>query len=75
MAMEPGSISNIIETYNALLCAKMINKENFNDSLYQIEYNNIRTQLLNADKNRGYTNWLSGAKKNIEIEDYRSEVY
>ena len=47
----------------------------FDDSLYQTEYNSIRDQLLNTERSRGYTNWLTNAKKTIKTEDYRSEVY
>ena len=75
LAMENGQISNIIETYNAVLKLKVINREAFNDSLYNAEYSNIRTNLLNTERSRGYSNWLTNAKKNIKTEDYRSEVY
>lgn len=75
LAMQNGETSNVIETFNSVLRVKMITKDDFNDSLYQAEYNTIRTRLLNAENSRSYTNWLTKAKKNIEIEDYRSEVY
>jgi hypothetical protein len=75
MAMEAGEMSNVIETYNAVLRLIMTSKDSFDDSLYQIEYNSIRDQILNTERNRGYTSWLIEAKKNIKTEDYRSEVY
>ena len=73
--MENGEISDVVETFNAIVKVKMISKDTINDSLYQSEYNTIRTRLLNLETSRSYTNWLTKAKKNIEIEDYRSEVY
>ena len=75
MAMEAGEMSSVIETYNAVLRLIMTSKDAFNDSLYQTEYNSIRDQLLNTERSRGYTSWLTEAKKNIKTEDYRSEVY
>jgi hypothetical protein len=75
LAMEPGQFSGVIETYNAVLKLKMTTLDSFNDSLYQDEYTNIRNQLLNTERSRGFTNWLTEAKKNIKTEDYRSEVY
>ena len=75
LAMNEGQFSNTIETFNAIVKVKMTQKDIFNDSLYQTEYNTIRNQLLNTERNRGYTSWLTEAKKKIEIEDYRSEVY
>ena len=75
MAMEAGEISSVIETYNAVLLLNMTSKDAFNDSLYQAEYTAIRDQLLNTERSRGYTNWLTEAKKNIKTEDYRSKVY
>ena len=75
MAMEAGEISNVIETYNAVLRLNMTAKDMFNDSLYQENYTSIRNQLLNTERSRGYTNWLTNAKKTIKTEDYRSEVY
>ena len=75
MAMEAGEISSVIETYNAVLRINMTAKDVFNDSLYQVEYTAIRDQLLNTERSRGSTSWLTDAKKTIKIEDYRSEVY
>ena len=31
--------------------------------------------LLNAERGRGYSSWLSEARKNVKKADYRSEVY
>ena len=75
LAMEQGQTSKLIETFNAVLKLRMINRDEFNDSLYQVEYNDIRNELLNTERNRGYSNWLTNAKKEIITEDYRSEVY
>ena len=73
--MDTGEISGILETYNAALILTMTSKDEFNDSLYQEQYTSIRDQLLNAERSRGFTRWLTEAKKSATVEDYRSEVY
>ena len=75
LAMNAGEISGVIETFNAVLLLKMSSRDEFNDSLYQDNFTSIRDQLLNTERNRGFTSWLTDAKKIIDQEDYRSEVY
>ena len=75
LAMDEGEISGVIETYNAALVLQMTSRDAFDDSLYQEEYSTIRDQLLNTARTRGFTSWLTDAKKSIKQEDFRSEVY
>ena len=75
LAMDEGEISGVIETFNAALVLQMTSRDAFDDSLYQEEYSSIRNQLLNSERTRGFTSWLTDAKKSIKQEDYRSEVY
>jgi len=73
--MDVGETSAVLETFNAVLLLKMTSLDEFNDSLYQENYAFIRDQLLNTERTRGFTSWLTDAKKIIDQEDYRSEVY
>jgi hypothetical protein len=75
LAMKAGETSDVIETFNAVLLLKMSSRDAFDDSLYQENYTSIRDQLLNNERSRGFTSWLTEAKKTINQEDYRSEVY
>jgi len=75
LAMNAGETSGVIETFNAALVLQMTSRDAFDDSLYQEEYSSIRNQLLNSERTRGFTSWLTDAKKSIKQEDYRSEVY
>jgi len=75
LAMQESETSGIVETFNAVTLLKMTAVDPLNDSLYQAEYSTIRDQLLNVENSRGFTNWLTTAKKNVEEDDYRSEVY
>ena len=75
LSMESGDVSNILETYNAMLIVLMVDKDEIEELKYEESYTNIRDNLLNSKKGRGYSSWLSDAIKNIKKEDYRSEVY
>ena len=75
LAMDKGDVSGILETFNAVLILTMTSKDEFNDSLYQEQYTSIRDRLLNAERSRGFTRWLTEAKNSANTEDYRSEVY
>ena len=75
LAMEADEISGIVETFNAVLILQMTAKDELDDVKYSEDFSTIRDNLLNAERGRGYTNWLTGARKSIKTEDYRSEVY
>ena len=75
LAMDVGDASGVLETFNAVLLLRMTSRDEFNDSLYQENYTSIRDQLLNTERTRGFTSWLTEAKKAIDQKDYRSEVY
>ena len=75
LAMEAGEISGIIETFNAVLVLQMTAKDELDNAKYLENYSTIRDNLLTAERGRGYTNWLTNARKSIKKEDYRSEVY
>ena len=75
MAMEGGEISGILETFNAVLILHVMEKDEIDEEQYREAYSSIRDNLLSTERALGYTNWLSNARKSIEIEDYRSEVY
>ena len=73
--METGDVSNIIETFNAVTIVKVVDKDEVDNEQYEDAYSAIRTSMLNAERGRSYTSWMTDARKAIEKEDYRSEVY
>ncbi len=75
MAMEMGEISGILETFNAVLILRVTEKDEIDETQFRAAYSSIRDNLLTTARSLGYTNWLQNARKSIEIEDYRSEVY
>ena len=75
LAMDFGNDSGVLETYNAVVVIKMVEKDELDDMKYEEAFDAVRTQLLNTELSRGYTSWISQARKEIEKEDYRSTVY
>jgi len=75
LAMDSGNSSGVLETYNAVVIIKMVERDEFDEEKYGEAFDVIRTQLLNTELSRGYINWISQARKEIEKEDYRSTVY
>jgi hypothetical protein len=75
MAMEPGEFSGVIETFNAIVVIQMTHKDELDNDKYLESYAILRENLLQAKRALGYTSWLTDARKSIEKEDYRSEVY
>ena len=75
LAMDVGAMSSIIETFNAVLILELTAKDEMDDEKYGEAYDSIRDNMLRTELSRGYTSWLSDARKSIKKEDYRSEVY
>ena len=75
LAMDSGNDSGVLETYNAVVVIKMVEKDELDDMEYEEAFDAVRTQLLNTELSRGYTSWISQARKEIEKEDFRSTVY
>ena len=75
MAMNIDETSQIIETFNAVTILKMNAKDEVDEEKYQEAFEQIRQNLLNTERNRGYNSWLTEARKAIKKDDYRSEVY
>ena len=75
LAMEPGSISEVLETYNAVVIINMVSKDELDDEKYQLAFDITRDKLLNTELNRGYSNWMTQGRNSIEKKDFRSSVY
>jgi len=73
--MNIDETSQIIETFNAVTILKMNAKDEVDEEKYQEAFEQIRQNLLNTERNRGYNSWLTEARKAIKKDDYRSEVY
>ena len=75
LGLEPGSKSEIISTFNTVCIIKMISKDDIDQLAYNEAKQNLKKQLINTKKSRGYINWLNDEKKRLEIKDFRSSSY
>ena len=75
LAMEPGDLSGVIETFSSAVIVKMISKDEFPTEEFENSKIELKSQLLKGKQNSGYNNWLVDTKKEIIIEDYRSTIF
>lgn len=75
LAMEPGSISGVLETFNSAVVIRMVDKDEFPQDTFDEEKDDLKSQLLNSRQINGYNNWLTEMKKTVIIEDYRSSIF
>jgi len=75
LSMKPGDISPVIETSNGAVIIKLIAIDDFDNDKYLEEYKVLYDQLLATKRSSVFSDWLSGVKDNLEIEDYRSQLY
>ncbi|MBC8213248.1 MAG: SurA N-terminal domain-containing protein [Candidatus Marinimicrobia bacterium] len=75
LAMHPGDTSPVIPTSNGAVIIKMIAKDEFDEAQYLEEYDNLYNQLLSTKRASVFSDWLTGVKDKIDIEDYRTLLY
>jgi hypothetical protein len=75
MAMESGSESPVLTTFNTACVVRMVNKDILDEAAYSEGKKDLKDQLINSKRSRGYFNWLNAAKEAANIEDFRSSSY
>ena len=75
LAMNEGQISQVITTFNTACVVKMILKDDMDVDDFSNNFDDLKAQLINTKKSRGYSNWLRATKENIEIIDNRAAYY
>ena len=74
-SIDKGGVSNIIQTPTCFLYFSVKDKSIFNEEEYQEKYDEIKSQLQLTKKNSGYFKWLNSKKNELEIDDWRHEIY
>ena len=75
MAMEAGSESPVLTTFNTACVVRMVSKDILDEATYSEGKKDLKDQLTNSKRLRGYFNWLNAAKEAANIEDFRSSSY
>ena len=70
-SLEPGQISDIIETNRGIYWQKLIHKSSFDSSAYQAQKESIRQRLLAQKRNKAFNNWYEYLKEKADIVDNR----
>ncbi|NQU68672.1 MAG: SurA N-terminal domain-containing protein [Candidatus Marinimicrobia bacterium] len=74
-AMEAGDISTPVTTYSAVAIIELLEKDEFDQEIFDAEFDTIRDRLMLQKSNAVFSTWLSEYKKQIEIEDNRIHLY
>ncbi len=70
-ALEPGEISDQIETNRGIFWQKLISKSEFDSLTYKTQKESIRQRLLVQKRNQAFTEWYDYLKAQADIEDNR----
>ncbi len=70
-ALNPGEISDKIETNRGIYWEKLLYKTDFDSVIYKTQRESIRQRLLVQKKNQVFTEWYDYLKEQADIEDNR----
>ncbi len=70
-ALEPGEISDLVETARGYYYLKSLEKTPFDSTAFAAQKEAIRTRLLNEKRNQIFTSWYEQLKEKADIEDNR----
>ena len=75
MSLNEGQTSRLIETGSSYLFLEIASKSEVDQEDLEEKSNGIRTQLLSSKASRGYFQWITSKRNDIEIEDWRHLIY
>ncbi len=73
--LQPGELSNLIESQRGVYIVKLLNKTPFDTLAYKAQAITLRSQLLTERRNRYFTEWSDAIKKEADIVDNRDQFY
>ena len=75
LKVELNSISGPIKSSRGSYLIKVTERTDIDSTLYNIQKNSLRDNLLSQKKNRVFSDWLTALKDDAEIEDNRYLFY
>ena len=75
ISLSEGQTSKLIETGSSYLFLEIASKSDVNEEDFEEKSNGIRSQLLSSKSSRGYFQWSTSRRNDIEIEDWRHLIY
>ena len=72
---ELNKITGPIKSNRGAYLLKVTERSEIDSTLYSIQKNSLRDNLLNQKKNRVFTDWITSLKEQADIEDNRYKFY
>lgn len=72
---ELNKITGPIKANRGAYLLKVTERSEIDSTLYSIQKNSLRDNLLNQKKNRVFTDWITSLKEQADIEDNRHKFY
>jgi parvulin-like peptidyl-prolyl isomerase len=72
---EKGQVSPPVELTTGTYILQLVSKSTVNDSLYQVQSDSLKVDLLRRKQYDFYTQWFDNLKRNSKIEDFRDQYY
>ncbi|NOZ62670.1 MAG: hypothetical protein GXO74_13445 [Calditrichaeota bacterium] len=73
--LEIGEISGPVKGLRGYYLLKMLEKQDFNESLYSLQKNNLKYDMAQNEQRAIYNEWYKQLKSKAKIEDYRYKFY
>ena len=70
--LELGSIARPILIASRAVIAQLVSRDTFEESAFELEYEEIQRQLLIAQQNIIFSDWIEDLRGNAEIIDLRN---
>ena len=70
--LEPGDIARPILIASRAVIAQLVSRDNFEESAFELVYEEIQRQLLLARQNTIFSDWIEDLRGNAEIIDLRN---
>ena len=71
--LEPGDIARPILVTSRAVIAQLVSKDNFEESAFELVYKELQRQLLVAQQNTIFSDWIEDLRENAEIIDLRNK--
>ncbi|GAB4379693.1 MAG: peptidylprolyl isomerase [Calditrichia bacterium] len=70
--LEPGKISDMVETRRGIYFIRVVERTPFNEVDYKRQREAIRARLLNTKRQKFFAEWYEKLKEKMDIEDNRN---
>ncbi len=73
--LDVNEVSPPIKGSRGYYLIKLLEIEPFNESLFELQKNNLKYDMLESKKRTAYNDWYNNLKEQAEIKDYRYRFY